>query len=310
MLMGAAEDLAEIRAELAGTVLFIFQPAEEGPPVDEAGGARAMQDAGALDDPSPTMVFGMHIGPGPINCVAYRPGNQFAASSLLKIVVTGKQAHGSTPWMGIDPMPVVADIITGMGQLYRQVPATDTISISIGHIQDVGRFNIIGGEVTLWGTVSCLNESRMHDISRRIERTADHLAQAYGAVAKTEFLQPVPAVFNAPEWVDAALATFKRVAGDDKVFEVPPTLAYDDISVFVNRYGGLYVMLGAQDTRLTDDGNLEPIPGGRGMVANHNPAFYADDSALITGVRLHAHVAVDHLCGTLLPEKRYRSRDR
>jgi amidohydrolase len=305
MLMGAAEVLSELRAELAGTVLFVFQPAEEGPPVDEEGGARAMQDAGALDDPSPTMVFGMHIMPAPMNSVAYRPDNQYAASSLLKIVITGEQAHGSMPWMGVDPMPVAAEIITGLGQLYRQVPATDPVTISVGHVEDVGRFNIVGGEVTLWGTVRCLRESTMDELARRIERTVEHFAQAYGATAKAEFLQPVPAVFNAPEWVDTALGTLKRVAGDDKVFVSPPLLGYDDVSVFVNRYGGLYVMLGAQDTQLTDDGNIEPIPGGRGLVVNHHPAFYADDSALVTGVRLHAHVALDHLDGTLLPDKQH-----
>jgi amidohydrolase len=105
-------------------------------------------------------------------------------------------------------------------------------------------------------------------------------------------------VFNAPEWVEAALPSLWRVAGQDKVLETSPTLGYDDVSEFVDRYGGLYIMLGAQDTRVNDEGtDLEPIPGGRGLVPNHNPACYVDDSALLTGVRLHLHTTLDHLRG-------------
>ncbi|WP_137725971.1 M20 metallopeptidase family protein [Prescottella subtropica] len=302
MLMGAAEVLAQVRDDLPGTVLFVFQPAEEGPPLGEDGGARAMITEGALDDPSPSMVFGMHIAPTPLNTVAYRAGVQYAASSVLEITVTGEQVHGSTPWLGIDPMPVAAEIITAMGQIYRQVPATDPLTISIGHVSDVGRFNIIGGRITLLGTVRCLSQATMERAEAAIERTVRHIALAYGAEAGTRFRQPVPAVHNAPEWVDAALGTLRRVAGADRVFECPPTLGYDDVSEFVNRYGGLYVMLGGQDSRLNAEGTgIEPVPGGRGVVPNHHPAFYADDAALLTGVRLHLHVTADHLAGALVP---------
>jgi amidohydrolase len=298
MLMGAAEVLAGLRAELTGIVLFVFQPAEEGPPVDEKGGAQDMDDAGALADPVPTMAFGMHVGPAPKGLVGYRNGVQYAASVLLKIHIGGKQVHGSQPWKGIDPMPVAADIISAMGQIYRQLPATDPITVSIGHVEDVGRFNIIGEEVTLWGTVRCLNQDTMNDACERISRTVEHIARAYGATATTEFLQSVPAVDNAPEWVAAGLPTLHRVAGEHNVVEIPPTLGYDDVSVFVNKYGGFYLILGVQDGEFVD-GRLRPEKGGRGIVANHNPGFYADDDTLVTGVRLHAHVAYDHLEGKL-----------
>jgi amidohydrolase len=294
MLMGAAEVLSYLRDEMAGTVLFVFQPAEEGPPVDETGGAQAMLDAGALADPEPTMVFGMHVGPGPKGAVGYRVGNELAASVLLKITIIGKQAHGSMPWMGVDPMPTADDIISATGQLYRQVPANEPVTVSIGHVEDHGRFNIVGGEVTLWGTVRCINERVMDDVRARITRTSAHIARAYGATAETEFLQPVPPVHHTPEWVEAGLPTLRRVAGEDNVAEMPPMLGYDDVSVFVNTYGGLYVWLGAQDVEFVD-GQLQPEKGGRGMVVNHSPAFYADDATLTTGVRLHAHVAFDHL---------------
>lgn len=298
MLMGAAQVLADVRDELAGTILFVFQPAEEGPPVDEDGGAQAMLNAGALDDPAPTMVFGMHVGPVPKGVVCYSVGTTFSASVVLKITITGKQTHGSTPWGGIDPMPVAAEIISATGQIYRQVPATDPLTISIGHVEDEGRFNIIGGQLTLWGTIRSVHQHTMEDAQARIARTAEHIATAYGASAETAFLQPVPPVDNSRAWLDAGLPTVRRVAGESNVVEIPPQLGYDDVSVFVKKYGGLYLVLGVQDTELID-GQLRPQDGGRGLVVNHNPAFYADDATLSTGVRLHAHVALDHLTGLL-----------
>ncbi|GAA2117572.1 M20 family metallopeptidase [Kitasatospora saccharophila] len=304
MLLGAATVLAGVREQLPGTVLFVFQPAEEGPPVTEAGGARQMLAEHALDDPEPTMVFGMHLTPHPKGHVGYRAGNQYAASCLVKITVTGRQVHGSTPWQGVDPMPPAAAIITGIGQLYRQLDAYHPVTVTIGHVEDIGRFNIIGERVTLWGTVRCAVESDMADVQRRLTRLAEHTAEAHGCTATVEHLQDVPAVDNRQEWLDAALPTLRRVVGADRVLETGATLGYDDVSEFVNAYGGLYVMLGAQDTELDAAGNPVPTPGGRGIVPNHNPHFYLDDDTLPTGVRLHAHLAADHLTGRLLPADR------
>ena len=120
-----------------------------------------------------------------------------------------------------------------------------------------------------------------------------------GRSPKVEFLQHVPAVHNTEPWITATLPTIERVVGADHIVQAPPGLGYDDVSVFVNRYGGTYLQLGAQDFELHDDGSMTPIPGGRGIVMNHNAAFYADDSVLQTGVQLHANVALDHLTGQL-----------
>ncbi|WP_067828049.1 M20 metallopeptidase family protein [Nocardia inohanensis] len=302
MLMGAATVLAGVREKLPGTVLFVFQPAEEGPPVGEKGGAREMLAEGALDHPAPTMAFGFHVTPYPKGYIGYRVGNQFGASCLIKIVITGQQVHGSTPWMGIDPMPAAGAILTGIGQIYRQVSAFDPVTVSIGHVEDVGRFNIIGQTVTLWGTVRCSVEADMGEVQRRVRTLAANSAQAYNSSATVEFLQDVPAVHNEAAWVEAGLPTFRRVAGEDRVVRTGATLGYDDVSEFVNKYGGLYVTLGVQDAELNDDGLPVPIPGGRGLFMNHNPHFYADDDTLITGVRLHSQVAFDHLDGALSPK--------
>ncbi|WP_342800487.1 amidohydrolase [Nocardia sp. No.11] len=301
MLLGAATVLAGVRDHLPGTVLFVFQPAEEGPPVQEKGGAREMLAEGALDDPAPTMAFGFHVTPYPKGYIGYRVGNQFGASSLIKIVITGEQVHGSTPWMGIDPMPAAGAVLTGIGQIYRQLSAFDPVTVTIGHIEDVGRFNIVGRTVTLWGTIRCSVEADMAQVRQRLETLATHSAQAYNCTATVEYLQDVPAVHNLRPWVDAALPTLRKVVGDERVVATTPTLGYDDVSEFVNRYGGLYVTLGVQDTEFGGAAGLEPTPGGRGMYMNHNPHFYADDDTLVTGVRLHTYMAYDHLRGAVVP---------
>ncbi|MGW6704102.1 amidohydrolase [Streptomyces sp. NPDC054956] len=303
MLLGAARALADVRVRelLPGTVLFVFQPAEEGPPVGEEGGARLMVAEGAFADPVPTMAFGMHVTPHPKGWVGYRSGPMYGASCLVRVTVTGRQSHASSPWQGVDPMPAAGALLTGIGQLYRQVSAFSPVTVSIGHIEDVGRYNVIGETVTLWGTIRCAEERDMPEVKRRLTALAEHTARAYGAEATVELLQDVPAVRNEPAWVEAALPTLRRVAGADRVVEVGGTLGYDDVSELITRFGGLYVMLGVQDTALDPaSGDPVAVPGGRGLVGNHHPAFYADDATLATGVRLHAHAAYDHVTGALV----------
>lgn len=300
MLMGAASVLAGVRASLPGTILFVFQPAEEGPPLGEDGGAAAMERAGAIADPLPTMVFGMHVGPMPIGWVGYGIGDFYASSAVVKIVVSGTGAHGSTPWRGADPLPVAADIVSQLAQIYRQMPAQKAVAVSIGQLTTHGRHNVIGDTVELLGTVRCSSDADMAKIQQRVARIAVHLAQAHGCIAQTSFHQPVAAVHNAPAWVHAALPTIENVVGRGRTIEVPPTLGYDDISVFINRCGGLYVQLGCQEVVVVN-GSVRALPGGRGVAFNHNPKFYAADEALHVGVRLHAHVAADHLSGVLVP---------
>ncbi|MFI6575620.1 M20 family metallopeptidase [Nocardiopsis sp. NPDC050513] len=300
MLMGAAEVLSDLRSELPGTVLFVFQPAEEGPPVDEVGGARAMVASPALLDPAPTMVFGLHVVPLPTGIVGYRVGRLLAASCLVKITVRGQQVHGSMPWLGVDPMPPAAEIVSACGQLYRQVPATSPITVSIGHVEDVGRFNVIGASVVLWGTVRCLDASDMDTVRGRLRRAAEHIALAHGCTADVEYLQSVPPVENTPSWTSAVLPTLRRVVGEGRVKRTEAVLGYDDVSELIDAFGGVFVLLGCQDTEYVG-GALRAIPGQRGAATNHDPAFYADDSVLATGTRLYSHVAVDHVAGRLDP---------
>lgn len=304
MLLGAAKVIQDLRDDVPGNVVFSFQPAEEGPPVAEDGGAKMMlrEDVFSSLDPQPTMAFGMHVAPGPKNTVLYSTHVQNASSELVKITVGGEQTHGSMPWLGRDPLPPAADIIAAMGQIYRQLDAADTFTISIGHVEDEGRFNIVGEQVVLWGTVRCLADGIMSEINDKISRIVSGISSAYNCSGETEFMQRVPAVVNTPAWIEAALPSFNRTTGDEsKVIQIPPVMGYDDVSEFINRYGGIYAMLGVQDITFNDAGEMVPVEGGRGFVPNHNPRFYADDDSLLTGVKLHVNIALDHLRGAINP---------
>ncbi|MDO8150531.1 M20 family metallopeptidase [Isoptericola sp. b408] len=298
VLMGAASVLAGLREHLPGTVKMIFQPAEEGPPITEDGGADLMVRDGALENPRPDMMFVLHTSPFPAGMLNYSAGHALASSDYLSIRVEGQGVHGSTPWMGKDPMPVAAEIITALGQVYRQVPANDAMTISIGKVVDSGRFNVIGDGVELIGTIRVLQDEILDDVHARVDRIASHVAAAHGLTATTTFRQHVPSVHNDPAWLDRILPTARRVMGDKHVQPSPPTLGYDDASLFVNPVGGAYMLLGGQDTEVAD-GRLQPVDGGRGLWPNHNPHFYFDDGVLVDGVRLHSHVTYDFLTGAI-----------
>ncbi len=298
MLMGAAEVLAEMRDQIPGTVKFLFQGAEEGPPVGEDGGASMMVKEGALENPKPDVAFAIHTAPFPANTLGYCKGDTMAASELVKIVIHGMGVHGSTPWMGKDPLTVAAEIIVALGQIYRQIPATEAITISIGKVDDKGRFNVIGDDITLWGTVRCIHEQMMRLINIRIERIATHVAQAHGLTAEVSFDQQVPAIYNDPQWLDRFMPTMERIFGHDQMRCVPPQLAYDDHSCFQLACGGVYLFLGCQDTKWTENG-LEPVDPNKPIPFNHNPHFYVKDEVLKTGVRMHANVVMDFLNGII-----------
>ncbi|GAA2126877.1 hypothetical protein GCM10009825_04410 [Arthrobacter humicola] len=161
---------------------------------------------------------------------------------------------------------------TGVGELYRQVPAQHATSVSIGHVQDVGRFNIIGQTVTLFGTIRCTVDADMGVVQQGMRRLARHQAEAFGCTADVEFLQSVPGVINQREWIDAILPALGRIVGRERIVEVPVTLGYDDVSEFVNAYGGAYLSYGVQDIRIDGD-QLRPVEGGRGLFRTTAPGF-------------------------------------
>ncbi len=284
ILMGVAEVLTRMRDDLPGSVKFIFQPAEEGAPQGEEGGADLMLAEGVFDDPRPEVVFGLHVFPYPVGSVGYRAGGAMASSDGLRIVVKGRQTHGAMPWGGVDPIVVASQIVLGLQTVVsRQVDATATPSIvTIGSIHGGVRGNIIPDEVEMVGTIRTFDAAVQEQLHERIERTAKSIAEASGATAEVEIEIGYPVTYNDPALTQRMMPTLERVVGDGLI-EVPPTTGAEDFSYFANEVPGLFLFLGV-------------APAGsapRSVAPNHSPFFAADEGALILGVRTLANLAVD-----------------
>ena len=283
ILMATAEVLAGMRDRLPGSVKFIFQPAEEGAPAGEEGGADLMLAEGAFDDPRPEVVFGLHVFPYPVGTVAYRAGGAMASSDGLRIVVRGRQTHGAMPWGGVDPIVTAAQIIMGLQTIVsRQVNATRTPSIvTIGSIHGGVRGNIIPDEVEMVGTIRTFDPGVQTELHERIRKTAESIAQAMGATAEVTIRRGYPVTINDPDLTTEMIPVLRRVAGEGAI-EVDPTTTAEDFSYFANEVPGLFVFLG-----IAPEGS-DP----RSVAPNHSPFFAADEAALVLGVRTLASLAV------------------
>jgi amidohydrolase len=288
ILMGVAEILANKRAELPGTVKFIFQPAEEGPPPGEEGGAALMVKQGAMENPKPEAIFGLHIGSmHEAGTIAYRPGPLMAAADVLRITVQGRQTHGSAPWTGVDPIVVAAQIVLGLQTIVsRQVNVThEPAVVSIGGIDGGNRFNIIPDKVEMVGTVRTFDEAMREDIHRRIRLTAEKIAEAAGARASVEIDKPYGVTINDPALTERMLPTLRRVAGEKNVILRSKTTGAEDFSFFAQKAPGFFFFLGGS-------------PKGTDLAKvayNHSPRFYVDESALLLGVRALTHLTIDYM---------------
>jgi len=291
ILMGVAEVLTRMRSELPGTVKFIFQPAEEGPPPGEQGGAALMIAEGVMDDePKPEVAFGLHIGSmHEAGTIAYRPGAVMAAADVLRITVMGKQTHGSAPWAGVDPIVVASQIVLGLQTIVsRQVniPKEPAV-VTIGGIEGGNRFNIIPDKVEMVGTVRTFDESLRDDVHRRIRLTAENIAEASGARAEVVIDKPYGVTVNDPKLTARMLPTLERVASAENIVLRDRVMGAEDFSFFAQRVPGLFIFLGGspKGTDLTK------------VAYNHSPRFYVDESALLLGVRALTHLTLDYMNG-------------
>jgi len=289
MLMGAAEVLAGMRRDLPGTVVFIFQPAEEGPPAGERGGAELMIAEGALENPKPTAIFGLHVLPYPAGEIRYRPGGAMASADGLRIVVRGRQTHGAQPWAGVDPIVVAAQVVMGLQTITsRQVDITAAPAIvTVGVINGGVRNNIIPDSVVMLGTIRTFDAAVRRDIHERVRRTAESIAQSAGATARVVIDTGPPVTYNDPALTERMLPTLRQVAGAANVRLAPPLTPAEDFSRYQERIPGLFFFLGI----------TPPGADPRTVAANHSPRFFVDEAALPIGVRALAHVAVDYLSG-------------
>jgi amidohydrolase len=287
ILMGVAEVLAGMGENLPGTVVFIFQPAEEGAPEGEQGGAGLMIQEGALENPRPEAIFGLHVLPLPVGHIAYRPGAFMAAADSFRIEVRGRQTHGAQPWNGIDPIVTSSQIVLALQTLVsRQIDISrNPAVVSIGSIRGGVRFNIIPDLVELGGTIRTFDSAMQEDLHKRIRRTADMIAGASGASAQTAIVRINPVTYNDPELTERMAPTLKRVAGAEAVRVSAPLTVSEDFSMYEQKVPGLYFALG-----ILPEGSPEA-----GAAPNHSPRFYADEGALIVGVRALANLAADYM---------------
>ena len=289
ILMGVAEVLAGMKSEIAGTVKFIFQPAEEGPPEGEDGGAKMMVAEGVLTNPAADVIFGLHVWPDTVGRLTYREGGIMAAADGLRIVVRGKQTHGAVPWGGVDPIVVSAQIINSLQTIpSRQMDLTAAPSIvTIGMIQGGLRGNIIPDSVVMVGTIRTLDPQHHDDIHARIKRTVEKVAESAGATSEVTITKSYPITYNDPALTARMVPTLKRTARDGKAGVLPPVTGAEDFSYFQQKIPGLYFFLG-----VTPDGT-NPATTAK----NHSPLFFADEKALPVGVRALTQLTLDYLAG-------------
>lgn len=285
ILMGVAEVLSK-NNDFPGTVKFIFQPAEEGAPPGEEGGAKLMVEENVLKNPDVDAIFGLHISADTdVNTIAYKPEGIMAASQSFEIKVKGKQSHGSTPWSGVDPIMASVKIIDGLQTIIsREADLTQEAAVlSIGKIESGVRSNIIPEEATIIGTLRTLDVDMQKMINKRMKEMVPALAAAYKAEATIEIEEGYPITYNDPELTAKMLPTLQKVAGEENVVNIKAITGAEDFSFFAQQIPGLYFFLGGKTP-----GVVDPAP-------HHTPDFFIDESGLLLGVKVMSQLAIDYL---------------
>lgn len=291
VLMGAAEILAGMKQDLPGTILFVFQPAEEGAPRGERGGAPLMLDEGLFELAPPEAAFGLHVMSGlKTGEVGYRSGPLMAGSDFFRLVVTGKQTHGAKPWAGVDPIVVASQIVLGLQTIVsRQIDITALPAvITVGSFKGGVRHNIIPDSVELLGTIRTFDPGVRQDVLARIRRTAESIAAASDAKAELSIDgEPNPVTANDPQLTERMLPSLKRASPAIGVRVVPLVTGAEDFSYYGKRVPSLFWFVGVTP----GDQNMATVP------ANHSPLFYVDEAGVPVALRSMVGVAVDYLQG-------------
>ena len=292
VLMAAAEVFASLRSELPGTVKLIFQPAEEGPPPGEEGGARLMIKEGALENPKPEAIFGLHVtAPGPAGTIFYRAGATMAGADQFRITVKGRQTHGARPWQGVDPIVIASQIVLGLQTIQsRQVDVTSEPSVlSVGIFNAGNRSNIIPDKAELEGTLRTFNLDMRAFIMRRMKETAEGIAKSGGGEATIEWIGEsyIPLINNVA-LTNRMVPTLQRVVGANKVVEIKPRTPAEDFSFYAQEIPALFYFVG-----------ITPPGASPSLVAiNHSPRFQIDELGLLPALRATLHVAFDYMAPT------------
>jgi len=284
ILMGAAEVLASMKDQIPGTVVFLFQPAEEGPPAGEEGGASLMIKEGALSNPAPSAVFGLHVGPGEPGSLGWRPGPTMAAADFYDIRLKGRQTHGAMPWTGIDIVSMQAEIVLAFNQIAaRQINVTRTPTIlTVATVHGGVRYNIIPDDLNLSGTLRTYDPALRKDVIARAEKAVESIAQRYGGTGRIEWGTAYPVTSNDPALTARTKATLSRAAKGKINDNIDYITAGEDFSYYQQKVPGVFYQLGIG------------FPKG----GNHSPFFnVVDEGAMEVGVRAQALTALDYLQG-------------
>lgn len=288
ILMGVAEVLSSMKGDIKGTVKFIFQPAEEGAPEGEEGGAKLMVKEGVLENPKVEAVFGLHIDSQiEVGKIAYRPGATMAAVDFFSIDVKGKQTHGAYPWSGVDPIVTSSQIVTALQTIVSrnlnltQAPAVVTIGAINGGI----RQNIIPESVKMIGTIRTFDESMHTYVHKRVNEISTHIAESAGASANVKIDVLYPVTFNDVSLTEKMIGTLQNVAGNENVTLIPAKTGAEDFSYYQQNVPGFFFFLGG-------------MPKGKNVseaAPHHTPDFYVDEGSLVLGIRSLSRLAVDYL---------------
>jgi amidohydrolase len=288
MLLGTAEVLSEIKKDLKGTVVFIFQPAEEGAPVGEEGGAELMIKEGVLVNPKVDVIFGIHISSNlSVGHIRYKSKGIMAANQRFVIKVKGKQAHGSAPWLGIDPIVTSSQIITGLQTIVsRNTELTkDAAVITVGMIKGGVRYNIIPEEVEMIGTIRTLDYGMQEKINKEMKILVPKIAEAYGAEATIEIAKGYPITYNDVDLVDEMLPSLHKAVGNENVHLMNAMTGAEDFSYFQKEIPGFYFFVGAKPLDVDE----------KDATGHHTPDFYLDESGFIYGVKSFVDLTLDYM---------------
>ncbi|MEM6628251.1 MAG: amidohydrolase [Bacteroidota bacterium] len=288
ILMGVAEILAGMKSDLKGTVKFLFQPAEEGAPPGEEGGAELMVKEGVLENPDVDVVFGLHINSmTEVGHIRYKPGGTLAAADRFVIEVEGKQTHGARPWGGVDPIVTSAQIIMGLQTIIsRQTELTrEAAVISVGFMHSGNRSNIIPEKAKLIGTIRTLNTDMQKLIHQKIEKTATQIAESAGAVAHVTIETGYPVTYNDPALTEKAVEALQEAMGTEYLHLSDAVTGAEDFSFFAQEVPGFFFFIGGRPStvRVAD------------AAPHHTPDFYVDDEGMKTGIKALLHLTLDYM---------------
>jgi amidohydrolase len=287
MLMATAEVLADMKKDIPGTIKFIFQPAEEGPPGDEKGGAPEMVKAGVMDNPKVDAIFGIHINSAlEVGKLRYKSGSFMASSDWFTIKIKGKQTHGSTPWTGVDPIVAGTQIINALQTIVsRRSDLTKApVVITVGKFHSGVRSNIIPEDALLEGTIRTLDSKMQEEVHAQIKHTVQKVAESSGAVAEVSIDTKTLVTYNTPELVEMMLPSLESAAGKDNLVAGTWTTGAEDFSFFGEKAPSFFFNLGGMK-KGGDPHKAAP---------HHTPDFEIDDSQLDVGVKAFCHLVFDY----------------